>query len=187
MLWNETKVFSQVVAAHAFNPSTREVEASEFEANLVYTMSSRTARATQRNPVLKKTTTKRPPLACPAIFSTHRMLTALAHWTSNLFPLPSRYTKCSWYIPWKCQDLWESWMKILFVSILVSVPPRMSPGPTDDKQCLLLSPNSVFYHDFSTAIGPANERHPLTTVFRADSQLPCEWKPALLIYTRQHM
>jgi hypothetical protein len=47
--------------AHAFNPSTREADAgggrrrriSEFEASLVYRVSSRTARATQRNPVLK--------------------------------------------------------------------------------------------------------------------------------------
>ena len=58
--------------AHAFNPSTREAEAegqgaegqrerqrgrgrriSEFEASLVYRVSSRTPRATQRNPVLK--------------------------------------------------------------------------------------------------------------------------------------
>ena len=49
------------VVAHAFNPSTREAEAggflssrpawSEFQDSRV---SSRTARATQRNPVLKK-------------------------------------------------------------------------------------------------------------------------------------
>jgi hypothetical protein len=37
------------VVAHAFNPSTWEAEAS-----LVYRVSSRTARATQRNPVSKK-------------------------------------------------------------------------------------------------------------------------------------
>ena len=43
--------------AHAFSPSTREAEASkisEFEASLVYRVSSRTARATQRNPVSKE-------------------------------------------------------------------------------------------------------------------------------------
>jgi hypothetical protein len=49
---------SRVVAAHAFNPSTWEAEAgrliSEFEASLVYRESSRTARATQRNPISKK-------------------------------------------------------------------------------------------------------------------------------------
>jgi hypothetical protein len=39
------------VVAHAFNPS-RQI--SEFEASLVYKVSSRTARATQRNPVSKK-------------------------------------------------------------------------------------------------------------------------------------
>jgi hypothetical protein len=41
---------------HAFNPSTQETEArqiSEFEASLAYKVSSRTARAIQRNPVLK--------------------------------------------------------------------------------------------------------------------------------------
>jgi hypothetical protein len=49
-----------VVVAHAFNPSTWEAEAgrgrkiSEFEAILVYKVSSRTARAIQRNPVSKK-------------------------------------------------------------------------------------------------------------------------------------
>jgi hypothetical protein len=44
------------VVAHAFNPSTGEVEAGgflEFEASLVYRVSSRTARAIQRNPVSK--------------------------------------------------------------------------------------------------------------------------------------
>jgi hypothetical protein len=42
--------------AHAFNPSTWEAEADqfEFEASLVYRVSSRKARAIQRNPVLKK-------------------------------------------------------------------------------------------------------------------------------------
>jgi hypothetical protein len=50
------------MVVHAFNPSTWEAEAgrslslsfawsSEFEASLVYKVSSRTARATQRNPV----------------------------------------------------------------------------------------------------------------------------------------
>jgi hypothetical protein len=42
--------------AHTFNPSTQEAEAgsfSEFEASLVYKMSSRSARAIQRNPVSK--------------------------------------------------------------------------------------------------------------------------------------
>jgi hypothetical protein len=44
------------VVAHAFNPSTWEAEADEFEfkASLVYRVSCRTARATQRNTVLKK-------------------------------------------------------------------------------------------------------------------------------------
>jgi hypothetical protein len=45
-----------MAAAHACNPSTWEAEAgggSEFEVNLVYRGSSRTARATQRNPVSK--------------------------------------------------------------------------------------------------------------------------------------
>jgi hypothetical protein len=45
------------MAVHAFNPNTWEAEAGgslEFEASLVYRVSSRTARATQRNPVSKK-------------------------------------------------------------------------------------------------------------------------------------
>jgi hypothetical protein len=44
------------VVANAFNPSTWEAEAGrflEFEGSLVYKVSSRTARATQRNPVSK--------------------------------------------------------------------------------------------------------------------------------------
>jgi hypothetical protein len=45
------------VVVHAFNPSTRGGgigrQISEFEASLVYKVSSRTARATQRNPVSK--------------------------------------------------------------------------------------------------------------------------------------
>ena len=47
------------MVAHTFNPSTWEAERhrgrriSEFEASLVYKLSSRTARAIQRNPVSK--------------------------------------------------------------------------------------------------------------------------------------
>jgi hypothetical protein len=41
------------MVAHTFNPSTREAEAS-----LVYRVSSRTARAIQRNPVSKQNKTK---------------------------------------------------------------------------------------------------------------------------------
>ena len=49
--------------AHTLNPSTWEAEAGgfEFEVSLVYRVSSRTARATQRNPVSKKQTNKRKP------------------------------------------------------------------------------------------------------------------------------
>ena len=45
-----------VVAAHLLSPSTQEAEAGglyEIQDSLVYRMSSRTARATQRNLVLK--------------------------------------------------------------------------------------------------------------------------------------
>ena len=46
------------MVAHAFNHSTWEAEAGGFLSSkicsLVYRVSSRTARATQRNPVLKK-------------------------------------------------------------------------------------------------------------------------------------
>jgi hypothetical protein len=44
------------MVAHAFNPSTQEAEAggSEFKASLVYRVSSRIARDTQKNPVSKK-------------------------------------------------------------------------------------------------------------------------------------
>jgi hypothetical protein len=46
-----------IVMVHTFNPSTWKAVADgslEFEASLVYRVSSRTARATQRNPVLEK-------------------------------------------------------------------------------------------------------------------------------------
>ena len=50
--------FSWMVVAHAFNPSTRgkkrQVDFFEFEANLVYRASSRTARTTQKHPASKK-------------------------------------------------------------------------------------------------------------------------------------
>jgi hypothetical protein len=42
------------VVAHASTWETEARRISEFEASLVYGVSSRTARATQRNPVLKK-------------------------------------------------------------------------------------------------------------------------------------
>jgi hypothetical protein len=48
------EALSRAVVVYAFNPSTWEAEISEFEASLVYRVSSRTARTTQRNPVLKK-------------------------------------------------------------------------------------------------------------------------------------
>jgi hypothetical protein len=44
-----------LVVAYAFNPSSWEAETDlrEFEASLVYRMSSSEAKATERNPVLK--------------------------------------------------------------------------------------------------------------------------------------
>lgn len=49
-------VLNWAVVGHAFNPSTREAEAggSALEASLVCRVGSRTARAPQRKPVLKK-------------------------------------------------------------------------------------------------------------------------------------
>ena len=52
----ESKIQMKPVVAHAFNPSTWEARGrriSEFEASLIYKVSSRTARAIQRNPVSK--------------------------------------------------------------------------------------------------------------------------------------
>jgi hypothetical protein len=48
------------MVVHTFNPSTWEAETggSEFETSLVYRVSSRTARATQRNPISKKKNTR---------------------------------------------------------------------------------------------------------------------------------
>ena len=42
--------------AHAFNQEAAQVDLCEFEASLVYRVSSRTVRAMQRNPVSKKKT-----------------------------------------------------------------------------------------------------------------------------------
>ena len=50
------------MVAHACNPSTlvgRGRQISEFEASLVYRVSSRTARATQRNPASKNKQTNK--------------------------------------------------------------------------------------------------------------------------------
>ena len=44
--WNKIHIICRAVVAHTFNPSTWEAEAGGF-------LSSRTARATQRNPVSK--------------------------------------------------------------------------------------------------------------------------------------
>jgi hypothetical protein len=52
-------LYCQAVVVHAFNPSTWEAEAGgflSFKASLVYRVSSRIARATQRNPVSKNQT-----------------------------------------------------------------------------------------------------------------------------------
>jgi hypothetical protein len=53
--------------AHAFNPSSwggRGRQISEFKASLVYKVSSRTARAIQRNPVSEKNKTKQNKKTC---------------------------------------------------------------------------------------------------------------------------
>jgi hypothetical protein len=53
---------SRAVVARTFNPSTREAEAGgfrEFEASLVYKVSSRIARAIQRNPVSRNKQTNK--------------------------------------------------------------------------------------------------------------------------------
>jgi hypothetical protein len=55
-------LMSWVVVAHTFDPSAWKAESrwiSEFKASLVYKVSSRTARATQRNPVSKKNKRKK--------------------------------------------------------------------------------------------------------------------------------
>jgi hypothetical protein len=47
------------MVAHTFNSGGRGRQISEFEVSLVYKVSSRIARATQRNPALKKTKRKK--------------------------------------------------------------------------------------------------------------------------------
>ena len=61
--WTRRHLWSRVVVAHACNPSTlggRGRQISEFKASLVYKVSSRTARAIQRNSVLKNPKSKNP-------------------------------------------------------------------------------------------------------------------------------
>jgi hypothetical protein len=55
----ESRTKPGMVATHLIPALVRQrqVDLSEFEASLVYRVSSRTARATQRNPVLKKNKT----------------------------------------------------------------------------------------------------------------------------------
>ena len=75
--------------AHAYNPSTREAEAGGFlssEASLVYKVSSRTARATQRNPVSKNKIQKKPKLlkkqcvcVCVCVYMCMRVLGCTLH------------------------------------------------------------------------------------------------------------
>jgi hypothetical protein len=86
--------YGQAVVAHAFNPSTWEAEASGFLSSrpvelcrpgLVYRVSSRTARATQRNPVSKnqiknKSKNKKTPQICTLQFKT---VAKLQLWSSN--------------------------------------------------------------------------------------------------------
>jgi hypothetical protein len=66
MKWVDLKLQkSRAVVTHTFNPSTCEAEAGGFlssrPASLDYKVSSRTARATQRNPVSKKKPKKQNP------------------------------------------------------------------------------------------------------------------------------
>ena len=49
------------MVAHTFDPSAQEAEAGEsleFQVSLIYKVSSRTAKATKKNPVLKNKCTK---------------------------------------------------------------------------------------------------------------------------------
>ena len=74
-----------MVVAHTFNPSTREAEAS-----LVYKVSSRTARAIQRNPVSKKQ--KRKEITRSACV---RTFNSAAHYSEELGTACMFNTKCS--------------------------------------------------------------------------------------------
>ena len=47
------RIVNSAVVTHAFNPSTWQAD-SEFSASLIYKESSKTARATQRNPFSKR-------------------------------------------------------------------------------------------------------------------------------------
>jgi hypothetical protein len=71
------------MVAHAFNPSTWEAETgriSEFEASLVYKVSSRTARATQRNPVSKN---KQKKIVLNCLESSGRVMAGMAAHTGS--------------------------------------------------------------------------------------------------------
>ena len=60
--YKRKRSFSQAGMAHTFNPSTwrqRQADLCEFEVSLVYRVSSRTVRDTQRNAVSKQTNKQR--------------------------------------------------------------------------------------------------------------------------------
>jgi hypothetical protein len=74
------KRLCQVVVAHAFNPSTQETGRwiSEFKPSLVYRMTFRTARATQRNPVFK--TKNKQPICLFSVHTDDSVLLCVCRW-----------------------------------------------------------------------------------------------------------
>jgi hypothetical protein len=75
---------SQAVVAHTFNPSTWVAEAGRF-------LSSRTARATQRNPVSKKQEKKKKKKK--RVLGTGEQLRALGTLPEDLSSIPSTHTQ----------------------------------------------------------------------------------------------
>jgi hypothetical protein len=122
-----------MVVVHSFNPS---IEEAEFEASLFYRMSSRTARATQWDPVLKNKTKqftykqhleqseKQSSNAIKPLSLTHTKethLKASSHW--NLLTAWISYTR----EPLKCQKTCISFFPILS-KYFSSIDTRLGPG-----------------------------------------------------------
>ena len=89
------------VVVHACNPSTlggngRRI--SEFEASLVYRVSSRTARATQRNPVSKKEK-KKPKKTKTKKLKTNKQTKNPKQKNSQLFSLKLQTSLCPSFLP----------------------------------------------------------------------------------------
>jgi hypothetical protein len=104
--------------AHTFDPSKhlggRGRRISELEASLIYKVSSRTAMATQRNPVSEKTKTKKPILSI--LYSDPCMLTATItfknHSSFSCGKMENSSLRINEHCWWLVLILWFNWESV---------------------------------------------------------------------------